>query len=92
MTDTKPTRTRTQNLPARLKAVYEFIIAFKQANDGCPPTWAEIGMNVIGSPATSLVSFYLDHLVKLGKIEKRGRNNIVVIGGKWTPPAPTEKP
>ena len=79
-------RARTQDLPGRLKAVMDFIVAYKIANAGCSPTWAEIGKAVIGTPATSLVSFYLDKLVASGKIVILGRSNILIPGSTWTPP------
>lgn len=65
--------------------VFEFICAYKQANDGTSPTYRDIcaGLDI---SSTSVVRYYLDNLVLRQKIKLTVGNQrgITVIGGRWT--------
>lgn len=80
-----PRLPRTKDLETRLRAVYAFILAYKAAHDGNAPTMKEIGLAVVGTPATSLASFYLDHLESRKMIERRD-GAICIPNATWTPP------
>lgn len=64
--------------------VFEFIREYKRLNDGLSPTHREI-MEGLDISSTSVVSYYLDNLVKRGKIVlPDDRQGIKIVGGRWT--------
>lgn len=71
----------------RRKAIYEFIVDYKQDHDGNSPTVREIG-EMLGIESTSMVVYYLRQLEELDLIlvgSARSRA-IQVVGGQWLPP------
>lgn len=78
-------RTFDPNTEKRCMKILRYIIEHKLAHDGLSPTLREIG-GEFGIGSTSLVSYYLDVLVRTGKIRYIGKNtarSIEVIGGQW---------
>ncbi len=75
--------------PVRLR-IFDFIVQFKKEHDGNSPTNREI-MDACKISSTSVVSYYLDLLVKAGLINRCGAPGasrmIEVAGGHWTVPA-----
>lgn len=73
------------------QAVFDFIVAYKGANDGNSPSLREI-MTACGIPSTSLMQFILDNLVDDDLIRiGPGQRNITVVGGAWTYFAPVSQ-
>lgn len=73
------------NAELRRARILKFIIEYKTAHDGCPPSIRQIGEHCAIS-STSVTLNYLRHLEKAGKIRRRtDRRNfsIEVIGAKW---------
>ena len=64
--------------------VYQYIIAYKTANDGASPTFREIGAH-IGVKSTSMVTFYLGKLQKAGLIQLTNyrTGHIRLMGGRY---------
>lgn len=73
-------------LPRR-RQVYEFIVAYKRAHDGCAPTIREI-MVACGYLTTSAVYYMLKRLQDDGLIEfdLKSSRSIRVVGAAWQPP------
>jgi SOS-response transcriptional repressor LexA len=73
----------------RTKRIYNFILKFKQDNDGLSPTFREIAAGV-GLSSNNSVKYQIEKLVKFGLLEGLGGDgkarNIKVIGGQWRPP------
>lgn len=70
-------------------AIYQYIVAYKLANDGNSPSVRQIALRCDLS-STSQVDFYLNMLEVQGqirRIDKRdgvdNRRHIAVVGGKW---------
>lgn len=72
----------TESTRGKMRAVFEFVVAFKSVKDGLSPTVREIGC-AIGLKSTSHVVRILEWLEREGKIQ-RDSHGIVVIGGRWT--------
>ena len=75
-------------LTPRSRNVYDFIVAFKQDNDGVSPSVSEIGA-ACDINSTSVTRYHLDCLVRLGMIECEyaGKSRMIkVVGGRWIPP------
>lgn len=71
----------------RRRAMYEFILEYKQAHDGNSPSVREIGAR-LGIESTSMVMYYLRQLEELDLIlisSARSRM-IQVVGAQWLPP------
>ncbi|MDI6770115.1 MAG: hypothetical protein QMD04_10640 [Anaerolineales bacterium] len=66
---------------SRIK-VFEFIVAYKRANDGNSPSMREI-MEACGITTLSLMDYILADLVDRGLILRSGSRSIRVIGGQW---------
>ena len=70
--------------------VLTYIIVYKSANDGIPPSVREI-MVACDISSTSQVNSALLRLAVAHKIDFIGGNNvsrsIKVIGGRWSPPS-----
>jgi SOS-response transcriptional repressor LexA len=62
--------------------VYDFIVQYKQANDGHSPT-VQVITEGCNFSSTSLAYFYLKRLESDGLIRLEDRR-IIVVGGKWT--------
>ena len=76
-------------LTPRSRKVFEFIVAFKQDNDGLSPSVSEIGA-ACDINSTSVTRYHLDCLVRLGMIECEygGKSRMIkVVGGRWIAPA-----
>ena len=73
------------------KLVLIFLKMYKAKHDGCSPTYAQIadGCRLASS---SVASYHLKKLDAAGLIRlPEGRNDIEVVGGKWTmEQAPTD--
>lgn len=69
------------------QAMFEFICAYKTANDGNSPTVREI-MSACGHPSSSTVWVHLNKLERQGLIELPKAlgtaRSIRVVGGQWT--------
>ena len=80
---------RVKKTSPNYQKVYDYLIAFKIANQGNSPTIREIG-DACGVSSTSVVRYYLDGLVKAGLIErnKKGHRNLCISipGARWLPP------
>ena len=66
------------------KLVLIFLKMYKAKHDGCSPTYAQIadGCRLASS---SVASYHLQKLDAAGLIRlPEGRNDIEVVGGKWT--------
>ena len=62
----------------------EFIVAYKQANDGLSPTVRDM-MDGCNLSSSSLVNHHIEVLVKQGKLRRVGyHRNLAVVGGRWT--------
>jgi len=71
-------------LTARDLELYEAIVEYKRAHDGCAPGHREL-MALAGMSSTSVVAHHLAHLVRAGLITGGGRKQgIQVRGGRWT--------
>lgn len=69
--------------PARLEAVYTFILAYKTDHDGAWPTIRQI-QTAASLPSSSQVSGYLAALARQGKLERiPGTRLWRVVGGRW---------
>jgi len=68
--------------------VLEFIIEYKEKNDGLSPSFREIRDGVGAVSSTSHVSFVIDNLERDGKIEveKERTRSIKVVGSRWERP------
>jgi hypothetical protein len=86
--EAQPGQVRPHGLPESARAIYAFIIAYKTAHDGIPPSLREI-VEECGIASTSVASYNLNKLQAAGLIrinpETRARN-IEVVGGRWLPP------
>lgn len=69
----------------RLQDIYEFLLVYKQQNDGLSPTFREI-MDACSIPSTSVVQYYLNDLQAKGLIEYAGKQRIKVVGGQYIAP------
>lgn len=69
------------------QAVFDFIVAYKRAQDGCAPSIREI-MAACGIHSTSGAHRILHKLERQGKIELSHRSgdtrSIRVVGGRWS--------
>lgn len=73
-----------RQLTQREMALYDVIVDYKRANDGCAPDHREL-MALADISSTSVVAHYLDHLERAGLITRRqGSRQIHVRGGQWT--------
>lgn len=75
-------------MTAPRRRIYDFIVQYKQAHDGCSPTIREI-MQACDYKTTSAVYYILKRLTVEGLIELDPRNSrsIRIVGGQWHPPA-----
>lgn len=66
--------------------VYEYIVAYKEKNDGLSPTYRQIAEDcALATP--SAVAHHIDALIERGLIEKGpGRSGLIVCGGRWSLP------
>lgn len=74
------------------KRTYDFILKYKQDNDGNSPGTEEIATG-IGLKSRSGVPEYLDRLEALGKIKRGSRGQakaIYVVGAQWLTPVEVE--
>ncbi len=72
-------------LSKKPQAIYQFIVDYKQQNDGNSPTIREI-LRQCRVSSTSMVKYYLDSLVDQGLIQmtsSNGHRKIIVVGGSW---------
>ena len=70
----------------KTEIVYQFILSFKAQYDGNSPTIREIAGGC-GISSTSMVEYYLDKLVKDGRIiltKASGSRKMLVRDGCWT--------
>lgn len=79
-------------VPSSALELYEFILDFKESNDGIAPSTGEI-MEATGISSSSMVSFYLQKLENAGMVRLlradsglKSPRGIVVIGSSWQPP------
>jgi len=76
----------------RTTEIYNYIVSYKLEHDGVAPSVREIcaGCNV---SSTSVTIYHLSKLEIAGKIKRygEGARNIIVTGGKWTPPGVTDE-
>jgi len=83
---------RNKKTSPKYQQVYDYLIAFKTANEGNSPTIREIG-DACGVSSTSAVRYYLDGLVEAGLIKrnKKGHRNLCISipGSRWFPPPHT---
>jgi hypothetical protein len=83
---TKKPHLMTQNE----KAIYDYILSFKERHDGVSPSFRDIAENAPGAPySTSYISWSLKNLQKLGAISvlADGKNRAIqVVGGRWVRP------
>ncbi len=81
---------RVKKTSPKYQEVYDYLIAFKAANQGNSPTIREIG-DACKVSSTSVIRYYLDGLIKAGLItrDKKGHRNlfIKIPGARWLPPA-----
>ncbi len=72
----------------RTKALYEFILSYKAAHDGVPPTTRDV-IDALDFTSTSVVAYHLGLLEDANLIRRPcdGRRAIEVVGGQWMPPA-----
>lgn len=64
---------------------YEYIVAYKAAQDGLSPTLREIARDLdLGSKNTAYHCIH--ELQRRGLVELYGRRGLKVIGGRWLPP------
>ena len=71
----------------KYQTIYDFIVSFKANHDGNSPTIRQIGEDC-GVSSTSMVSRYLDGMVKLGLIKRIGKFRMLSIpGARWIAPA-----
>lgn len=70
----------------RVDAVMNFIVAYKTQH-GISPSVREI-MEGCNLPSTSITNYYIDKLIKMGKITHTPGTSrgIEVVGGKWVAP------
>lgn len=71
----------------RIGEVFDYIVAFKTANDGVSPSIRDIVVNV-GISSTSMATYYLRKLEQRGKIKRHAGDKslsraIIVPGGRW---------
>jgi hypothetical protein len=79
-----PPERRMSDLTDRQLALYDAIVAFKESNDGNPPTTRELSQ-ATGISSSSVVWSYLKAIEKAGYIViAKGSRNIRVRGGRWT--------
>jgi len=79
-----PAVKRERELSQRDLDLFQAIVEYKRANDGCAPDHREL-MALAKMSSTSVVSHYLDHLERAGLITRRqGSRQIHVRGGQWT--------
>jgi SOS-response transcriptional repressor LexA len=62
--------------------IYNFIVKFKEENDGNSPTHRDI-MEAIGISSLSVAHYHIQKLVEQGLITTDEQGQISVIGGKW---------
>ena len=68
--------------------VFDYIIEYKNENDGNPPSVSTI-MAALGISSKAVVKYHLDALEAEGLIVKRpGEQYILVVGAEWIPPTP----
>jgi len=66
------------------KKMMDYIIGYKEQNNGLSPTVREIG-DACGMSSTSLVNHHLEELVRIGELKRIGSSrNLSVVGGRWT--------
>lgn len=72
--------------------IFDFIVAYKRANDGLSPAISEIAE--VCSLSSSTVKYHLLNLVAEKRITIVARRGILVIGGEWDLPGyePRESP
>ncbi len=71
---------------ARLDAVYDALVAYKQAHDGCAPAIREL-MELTRYASTSGVVDALRRLQQQGRVRLGGgARQIYVVGAAWSPP------
>lgn len=73
------------NVQEGANRVFRYIVYYKMKHDGNSPSYREI-MAGAGVSSSSMVSFYLDELVKAGRVRLSGEGafrRIEVVGGRW---------
>lgn len=73
----------------RLQTIYDFIVTYKNENNGCAPSYREVGA-VVGVESPSLSFYYLKQLsdMELITLNSGSRRDICVVNSNWTAPAP----
>ncbi len=81
-------RAGIRSIDKRKQEVYEYIIEYKRAHDGCSPSGREIrdGCTKVGSWGQA--NALLRQLIKEDKLKKSNNNvrTIEVVGGMWIAP------
>lgn len=63
--------------------VFNAIVAFKQENDGCSPSYSWL-MEACNIASKSVVFYHIDKLVEDDRLVKGpGKGNLQVVGGIW---------
>jgi hypothetical protein len=71
---------------ARIERIKDYIIEYKQKHDGNSPSNRQIS-EYMGGLSTSVVGYYLAHLVEIGFLVSLGEpgqaRSLEVAGGRW---------
>ena len=70
----------------KYQKILDYIVAFKVEHNGNSPTFRQIA-DACGISSSSLVNTYLDRMVKLRMIERKGSIRMIEVpGSRWLPP------